>query len=424
MHATMADDDQHSPSLARGVASGARLRSRPLVFDRAQGATVWTTDGTPLTDYMLGMGPMLLGHGDSHVLARVSEQLGRGVLYGTTKLELELADRLSAMLPHAERVAFVSSGSEGTHLAIRIARASTGRRLIVKFEGQYHGWLDPLFVNTQNTGAAPRGTVTVPAIHAVVGQTPSDDVVVTRWNDADAISALFAERGDEIAGVILEPLPMNFGTMLPDADYPAVLRDLCTRFGSLLIFDEVLSGFRVALGGATEMLGVQPDLAIYAKAIASGFPLAAVVGTEAAMQSIVAGPVQPAGTYSGNPISVAAALATLDVLTSRGPGLYADLDRIGTRLRDGIRAHRATHPQLEVNQIGSVLQLFWGTGPVASFETATTSDKGRIARLSEAQERYGSLVSPRGLILLSAAHRDDEIDALADGIGRCLKEIE
>ena len=429
MHATRGQGSRASAevaageALARGVASAARLRSRPLVFASAFGSRVVTTDGVELTDYMLGMGPMLLGHGRPEVLERVAAQLSHGVLFGTTPLEVELAERLRDLLPHARRVAFVSSGSEGTHLATRIARASTGRRVIVKFEGHYHGWVDPLFVNTQNNPPAEVDEHPVPPLHAVSGQPISPDVIVARWNDLEDISRIFAERADDIAGVLLEPLPMNFGTMLPEPGYTERLRELCSQHGALLIFDEVLSGFRAALHGAAGLLGVSPDLAVYAKAIAAGFPLAAVVGTEEAMASIVHGAVQPAGTYSGNPVSAVAGLASLDILTAEAPRLYPYLDRLGTRLRDGIRQVASTRDvPLEVNQIGSVLQLFWGTGPVRTFGDAARSDRERIARLCEAQQERGSLLTPRGLILLSAAHSEEDIDNLVDGLAQSLDE--
>lgn len=431
MHATRGESSRASADvapaevLARGVASAARLRSHPLIFASAHGARVVTTEGAELTDYMLGMGPMLLGHGRPEVLERVAAQLSQGVLFGTTRLELELAERLRDLLPHARRVAFVSSGSEGTHLATRIARASTGRQVIVKFEGHYHGWVDPLFVNTQNNIAAAPDVYPVPPLHAVPGQSVSPDLIVARWNDVDDIARIFDERGDDIAGVILEPLPMNFGSMLPDPGYTELLRELCSAHGALLIFDEVLSGFRSSLLGAAGVLGVSPDMAVYAKAIASGFPLAAVVGTDEAMASIVRGAVQPAGTYSGNPVSAVAALASLDILAADADELYPALERLGSRLRDGVRrVAAASGAPLEVNQIGSVIQLFWGTGPVRTFGDAARSDRERIARLSEGQEQRGSLLSPRGLILLSAAHRDADIDVLVDGIGDSLNTEE
>lgn len=390
----------------------------------AAGATVTTVDGRTLTDYVLGMGPMLLGHGRQEVLDRVAAQLPGGVLFGTTRVELELAERLAGILPHAERIAYVNSGSEGTHLAIRIARASTGRRIIVKFEGHYHGWIDPLFVNTQSNTPDRSGSPTVAPMHGVADQTVSSEVIVLRWNDRAALEQLFADRGAEIAAVILEPVPLNFGTVLPEPGYTELLRDLSSRAGAMLIFDEVLSGFRIALGGAAQLLGVKPDIAVYAKAIASGFPLAVVAGTEAAMASIVSGPVLPAGTYSGNPVAVSAALATLDVLEGGGDDLYAGLDRLGHRLAAGIRdAASAAEVPLLVQQVGSVLQLLWGDlGVVRSYADAARSDRATIAALCEQQIGKGAMVAPRGLILLSTAHSASDVDRLVEGVTASLQE--
>lgn len=406
------------PALARGVSSGARLRREPLILDRAKGAQIIAEDGTRLTDYMLAMGPMLLGHGNEEVLDAVRRQLHEGVLFGTTRGELDLADRLASILPHVDRVAYVTTGSEATALAIRIARGTTGRRLIVKFEGHYHGWLDPLFANTQSNTPAPASTFPVPTTHSVRGQPAPGDIIVIRWNDVDEITRVFEEHGASIAGVILEPIPMNFGVFLPDSAFMTATRELCSRHGAQLIFDEVLSGFRLALGGAAELLGVQPDLAVYAKAIATGFPMAVVAGTNAAMASIVSGPVQPAGTYSGHPVSIAAAHATLDVLEREQQSLYPSLASLGARLSDHIEAAAsATGNPIRVNQVGSVLQLFWGIERAPqSYAEAYRSDRAVVGSIAEAQLRSGALVAPRGLILLSAAHTTADIDALGSGL--------
>lgn len=412
--------------LARGVSSGARLRNRQVILAHSRGSTVETVDGETLVDYILGMGPVLLGHGHPEVMQAVREQLEHGELYGTVPGEAELAEQLIRFLPWADHVAFVNSGSEATHLAIRLARSGTGRRTIVKFEGHYHGWLDPLFVNTQNNAAAPADADPVPVQHSVPGLRADDDIVVLRWNDADALEALFAERGDRIAGVILEPLPMNFGTMLPSSEYMGRLRGLTSDHGARLIFDEVLSGFRVAAGGAAELLGVEPDLGVYAKAVANGFPLAVVAGTEPAMLPITEGPMLPAGTYSGNPISVHAGLAALRVLERDGAELYPRLERLGARLAGGIRAVAAElGVPLSVNRIGSVLQLFWGVaGEVTSYGEACTSDRERIAELCEALLPLGAMLSPRGLILLSTEHTESQIDELVASMRRVLAREE
>lgn len=411
-----------STILARGVSSAARLRSRPLVFTSARGVRVTDTSGHDYVDFVLGMGPMLLGHGTTRVLDAAKRQISDGVLFGTTTAEFDLAQRLSELLPHAENVAFVNSGSEGTHLAIRIARATTGRKLILKFEGHYHGWIDPLFINTQNNAASSPEEFPVPLAHGVQALSADDNVVVVRWNDVEELRRTFVALGGSLAAVILEPIPMNFGTLRSAPGYLEELRRLCDESGTLLIFDEVLSGFRLALGGAAALLDVKPDLAVYAKAIASGFPLAVVAGTRQAMVSITSGPIQPAGTYSGNPVAVSAALATLDELEAGGEQMYQRLSEMGEYLRNNLlRVAQENGAPLTVNQVGSVLQLFWGIeGPIHAYADAARSNRRIIAELCESQLAYGSYVSPRGLILLSTQHTYGELSALIDGVERFL----
>lgn len=380
--------------------------------------------GNSLVDFVLGMGPMLLGHANPTVHNRVADQMKRGVVFGTTDDEFELARRVAEWLPHAEHVAYASTGSEATHLAIRVARATTGRRLIVKFEGHYHGWVDPLFVNTQHNAPGGPAAFPIPGQHGFPALPMPEDVAVIRWNDLADVSRVFEAHAGEIAGVIMEPIPLNFGTMLPDPGYLEAVRAACDRNGALLIFDEVLSGFRLARGGAAELLGVLPDLAVYAKAIASGFPFAMLAGTQRAMSSIVDGPVQPAGTYSGNLVSVTAALATLEQLDSLGADLYKRLEAKGDYLRRGLTdVARAAGVPLTVNQIGSVLQLFWGLDDaVRSYADAARTDRARVAALCERQLEHGAHVAPRGLLLLSSEHDLADLDVLVDGVERVLHE--
>lgn len=404
--------------LARGVSSGARLRSKPLILRDAQGAWVTDVGGNVYADFVLGMGPMLLGHGNASVLEAVREQLNRGVLFGTHENEVALAERIVGILPFADKVLFLNSGSEAIHCAVRVARATTNRSLVVKFEGHYHGWLDPLFVNTQvNSPAEPHHDhpQVVSAAHAM--PVPAD-VRVCRWNDFAELDRLFQQHRGEIAAVVMEPIPMNFGTMLADPGYLEKVRALCTENQTLLIFDDVLAGFRVALGGSSELLGVQPDLGVYAKVIASGFPLAFVAGSDEALRSITTGPLLPAGTYSGSPTAVAAAHATLTVLEQGGQELYDDLDALGKQIRQGVAgiADELAVP-LVANQVGSVVQLFWNPRlPIRSFADGMVSDREAIAAISEGVLEHGSLLAPRGLILLSTEHTSDMVTSLLRGL--------
>lgn len=403
--------------LPRGVSSSARLRSAPLVFERAEGVRITDVEGRSYTDFVLALGPMLLGHGRTEVLAAVRAQLERGVLFGNHEAEIRLAELLCDVLPHADKVAFANSGSEATNLAVRIAKATTGRANVVKFEGHYHGWLDPLFVNAPPSPPTSADEPRPTSVHAVAGASAAESTLVCRWNDLPDLEALLAERGSDVAAVIMEPFPFNFGTFRPDDGYLESVRKLCHDNGSLLIFDEVLSGFRVALGGAAEVVA-EPDIGVYAKAMASGFPIAAVAGTDQAMRSIVEGPVHPAGTYSGSPVAVSAALATLHVLVDDRSRIYPELDEKGAYLRERIESVAVDlGVPLVVNQIGSVLQLLWNPRlPVRTYADACRSDREAVARICEGVLEHGSLVTPRGLILLSTLHEREHLDRLVHGL--------
>jgi len=411
--------------LARGVASGARLRTTTpsLAVARADGATIVDVDGHEYVDHVLGLGPIVLGHRPPAVVAAVGRSLERGILFGAQhEAEADLCERLVAAVPGAEMTALVSTGSEAVHLAVRIARATTGRRRVIKFDGHYHGWIDPLFVNApwaQPVASAPTG-----ATHAVAGERASDEITVTRWGSLDELERAF-EEGPPPAAVIAEPIPCNFGTVEPAHAYAAGVRELCRRHGALLIYDEVLTGFRLALGGAQERLGVTPDLTVCSKAIASGFPLAAVLGSAEAMASIVSGPVRPAGTFNGTPASVAAAVATVGELAERRSEIYPRLDRLGAELADGIRAAAATAgAPLTVNQVGSVVQLFWGVdGPVDSYAMARTDERQRVAELAGRLLARGVHVAERGLLLLCDAHRDEHLERTVSAFASALEEM-
>jgi glutamate-1-semialdehyde 2,1-aminomutase len=401
--------------IARGAASAARLRiaARPLVIDRAVGSVLRDVDGTQYVDYVLGLGPVILGHRPPAVLVAVAAAHERGVIFAAPQPEeLELAEVVVNTIPSAEVVAFACTGSEGVHLAVRIARSRTGRRRIVKFDGHYHGWIDPLFVNTP--WMAPLSEAPCPATAAVGGEPDPADVTATHWHDLPSLERALRD-GPPVAAVVMEPIPCNFGSMVPDAAYMSGVRRLCDEHGALLLFDEVLTGFRMALGGAQARLGVLPDLTVFSKAIASGFPLALVAGTRDAMAPAIDGPIRPGGTFNGFPASVAAAVATVRELVRRENELYPRLDALGARMGDGIReAARSSGAPLSVNQVGSVLQLFWGVGDsVDSYATAMRSDRMALAELAGRLLDHGVHVHERGLMLLCAAHEEQQIDSTA-----------
>lgn len=430
MTASEAHDAQDWPRraqavLARGVTSVARIRSNGPLFVGGSGSLLHGADGRDYLDMIMASGPLLLGHDRPEVVDAVRAQLDHGVLYGNHPTEIEVAELLADTIPHAQKVVMANSGSEATHLAVRIARATTGRPLVLKFEGHYHGWTDPLFCNNQSVDPDPDLSRPPLPRHAVEGLPVDGSVLVCRYNAPQELEAIFAEHGDRIGAVILEPVPLNFGTIMPRAGFLERLRELTTEHGALLIFDEVLSGFRLSLTGAGGLLGVRPDLSVFAKAIASGFGMAAVVGTDEAMQSIVTGNVYPAGTYSGGPIGAAAAKATLTILRAEHEQIYGRLQQAGDRLATGLRRVAAERRvPLTVHQIGSVLQMFWGVdGEIRSFSDAMRSDRVTVARVCEAALDEQVFIAPRGLMLLSAAHSDDDLDRAVAAVERAIERV-
>lgn len=411
--------------IPHGVTSRGRLRAVPVVFERALGPYLYDVDGNRYVDCVMALGPLLLGHSPGLVLERVTEQLQRGIQFGGQHVgEAELAERIVELVPCADKVVFANTGSEAIHAAVRIARMTTGRRLIVKFEGHYHGWIDPVFVNSPGVPAQPTNGSLLRVVHNVSEQLTPTDVLVCAWNDLDALAAVLDGIGVDVAAVIMEPIPFNLGTFLPAPGYLEGVRELCDAHGILLIFDEIVSGFRLCLGGAQERLGVLPDLATYAKALASGFPIALVAGTDDAMASASDGLLYHGGTYNGTPASVAAANATLETLEREGDAIYGHLEELGRRLAGGLRdiADRSGVP-LHVNQIGSLVQLLWAPHtPQRNFADVDVADKARVAALCEQVLADGVFAPPRGLLFLSAAHNAADVDQVVAAFGSALDQ--
>lgn len=411
--------------IPRGVASAKRagLPPTPLTFSSASGSRMTDVDGNDYIDYVAGYGPMLLGHQPPAVLDAVREQLDAGVLYGAQhETEAELAERVVQLVPGAEMILFSVTGSEAVQAALRVARAATGRRSIVKFEGHYHGWLDPVTVNgpgsPPGTGPAPRPVVV--ADHSLVGP----EVLVCPWNDADSLADLLARRGSEIAAVIMEPVAVNGGMLYADDGYLAEARRLCDRYGCLLVFDEVITGFRLSPGGAQQRLGVVPDLTVLAKALGSGFPISAVAG-RAGIMRVADGPVAHVGTYNGNALSVVAANATLDVLESKQDVIYPHLERLSGELQSGIneRADRYDVP-LRACRAGSVIRLNWAApDPVRGYADVLAGRAGPLRELAACLVRQGIHARESGPWYLSAAHTDDDIARTLAAIDRALTEV-
>jgi glutamate-1-semialdehyde 2,1-aminomutase len=381
----------------------------PRFFQRAAGAHLWDAEGRRYIDYVGSWGPMLLGHTHPSVVAAVEAAAARGLSYGApTAEETLLAERLCELVPSIERVRLVSSGTEATMTAIRLARGFTGRDLIVKFEGCYHGHADALLVKA-GSGALTFGH---PSSAGVPADTAAHTLVLP-YNDSDAARAAFEQRGAQIAGVIVEPVAGNMNLVLPASGFLDALRSECARHGAVLIFDEVMTGFRVALGGAQARYGIRPDLTTLGKVIGGGLPLAAVGGKREIMETLAPlGPVYQAGTLSGNPLAVAAGLATLQLVAQ--PRLLERVEATTRALVDGLSAEaRSAGRAFCAQSIGSMFGLYFRASPPQSYAEVIECDREAFNRFFHAMLDAGVYLAPSAYEagFVSAAHGDAEIDA-------------
>lgn len=405
----------NSPARAFGGVGG-----EPIVIARGEGAYLHDVDGNRYIDYVGSWGPMILGHQHPKVSAALHAAVDRGISFGApTEAENQLAELITAAVPSIQRVRLVSSGTEATMSAIRLARGYTGNELIVKFAGNYHGHVDSLLVAAGSSAA----TLGVPDSPGVTAGT-SRDTLVLRYNDVAAVERVFRAHGDSIAAVILEPIVGNMGLVPGSREFHAVLRNLTQRHGALLIFDEVMTGFRVAWGGAQSLLGITPDLTTLGKIVGGGMPVGAYGGRADIMDHVLpAGKVFQAGTQSGSPLATAAGIATLQVLRDENP--YPRLEELGSRLASGLgRAASAAGLAHRVQRVGSMLTLFFRDGPVTDWDTASRSDKQRYARYFWGLMDRGVYMpcSQYEALFISAAHTDDDIDQTVDAASAALSE--
>jgi glutamate-1-semialdehyde 2,1-aminomutase len=381
----------------------------PRFFQRAAGAHLWDAEGRRYIDYVGSWGPMLLGHTHPGVVAAVEAAATRGLSYGApTAEETLLAERLCELVPSIERLRLVSSGTEATMTAIRLARGFTGRDLIVKFEGCYHGHADALLVKA-GSGALTFGH---PSSAGVPADTAAHTLVLP-YNDSDAVRDAFAQRGADIAGVIVEPVAGNMNLVLPVSGFLDALRSECARHSAVLIFDEVMTGFRVALGGAQAHYGIRPDLTTLGKVIGGGLPLAAVGGKREIMEQLAPlGPVYQAGTLSGNPLAVAAGLATLQLAAQ--PRLLERIEATTRALVDGLNAEASSAGvPFCAQSIGSMFGLYFRAAPPQSYVEVMECDREGFNRFFHAMLDAGVYLAPSAYEagFVSAAHGDAEIDA-------------
>ncbi|HTK70218.1 MAG TPA: glutamate-1-semialdehyde 2,1-aminomutase, partial [Candidatus Eisenbacteria bacterium] len=381
----------------------------PRQIVAARGAYLTDADGQELLDYVLGWGPMLLGHAHPATIQAIERQARLGTLYGTsTPLEADLAERVRRFYPAAERLRFVSTGTEATMSALRVARAATKRSLYVKLEGCYHGHADPFLIQA-GSGAATLGVPDSPGVPA----SALADTRLARFNDLDSVRAHFDREGSQIAAVIVEPVVGNYGVIPPRPEFLPGLRALCDRHQAVLLFDEVMCGFRAARGGAAERYGVKPDLVALGKVIGGGLPVAAF-GGRSDMMALVApeGPVYQAGTYSGNPLAMAAGVAALSDM-EQDPDLFRRVEARTSLLAAGLQASLDRHrvPGV-VNAVGSMWTLFFGVTEVSTMDQVRRADRERYARWFQGMLERGIYLPPSAFeaAFLSTAHTETEID--------------
>jgi glutamate-1-semialdehyde 2,1-aminomutase len=397
-----------SPVRAFGSVGGT-----PVFPIRGDGAWITDGEGARYIDLVQSWGALLFGHAHPAIVAAATEAALRGTSFGMpTEAEVELATRIVEAVPSVESVRLVSSGTEAAMSVVRLARGVTGRDLLVKFDGCYHGHSDALLAKGGGSGLATLGLPGSPG----VTDGAAKDTLTAPYNDPEAIGALFAERGDAIAAVIVEPVAANMGVVPPATGYLPLLRDFCTEHGALLILDEVITGFRIAYGGAQSVYGVVPDLTVLGKVMGGGFPCAAFGGRRDLMDHLApVGPVYQAGTLSGNPVAVAAGIAALDLARTTDP--YPALKATAETLTQGLQElFAASDLPATINRAGSMFSVFFTDGPVANFEDAKAADHDRYARLFHHFLERGVALPPSGYELwtLGTAHGDAEVARILD----------
>ena len=394
---------------------------QPLFIARGQGSRVYDVDGNGFIDYVASWGPLILGHADPGIVAAVMRAAELGTSFGApTELEVELARMVVEAVPSIEVVRFVNSGTEATMTALRLARGFTGRDKVIKFEGGYHGHADMLLARA-GSGVLTLGAPDSPGVPASAAQ----NTLTAPYNDLEAVARLFDENRGQVAAVIVEPVAGNMGVVPPEPGFLPGLRDLTRREGALLVFDEVITGFRVAYGGAQSLYGITPDLTCLGKIIGGGLPVGAYGGRREIMEMMApVGPVYQAGTLSGNPLAMSAGVQMLRTLQRTDP--YQDLERKAARLSDGLKAAAAeAGVDVASNRVGSMMTLFFTRERVVDYRSAKTSDTAAYARYFHAMLERGVYLAPSQFeaAFLSTAHTDQDVDATVAAAHEAMRAV-
>lgn len=399
-------------TFAGGVGSAHRIFPEPLFIDKGVGSHVIDIDGNEYIDYVIAYGPLILGHCPKVVTEAVSAQLTKGTMFGAScELEFLVSEKVTELVPCIDLVRFTCSGSEAIHFVLRLARAYTGRPKVIKFEGHFHGWHDNIYVSV--TPSPPMGLPNAPwRIRGAAGQPENvvDNLIILPWNDLDAVERTLRDRGHEIGAVIAEPMMFSNGGIGPQEGYLAALREVTRRHGVVLIFDEIVTGFRLALGGAQEYFGVTPDLCVFGKAFAAGYPISGFGGRREIMELVATNDVPHLGTFNSNPLCLAAALATLEELSRDGGHVMRYISDIGAKLRTGLNDLFREHG-FPMSADGSD-PIFVLNSPVLelrNYRDFLKVDSEFVHRFYEMMFDEGIWFMRRGNMMLSAAHTEEDI---------------
>lgn len=401
--------------LPGGVNSNVRLAVRDTFIVRGSGSRVWDLQGTEYIDYLLGQGPNFLGHANPEILGAVNVAMQDGMLFGAQNpLEIEAAERVLDAVQWAEQLRFNVTGTEAVQAALRIARANTGKNKYIRFQGHYHGWLDNVLTSTKLGVGNP----------VSLGQPVSSlsECLVLPWNDLDAVIKAIAEDSD-IAAIITEPMMVNSGAIVPEAGFLEGLREICTEKKIVLIFDEVITGFRLSRGGAAGRFGVRPDLATYGKAIAGGFPVAAIAGSEKLLHKVGTGEINHSGTFNGYAIGSAATIAAMKILAR--PNMYADLEKLGTTLMEGMKGLAVKHSApLHIQGLPMAFHLSFGSDEqIRSYEDLTRQNDALYKSFVKVIRESKLWITDRGIWYVSMAHTQEDVKMTLERFDNALSKM-